>query len=586
MTHWWRHAAIYQIYIRSFADGDGDGTGDLAGVRDRLPYLRELGVDALWFNPWYTSPMADGGYDVADYRDIDPVFGTLAEAEHLIEEAHGHGLRVLVDLVPNHCSDQHVWFQEALAGGPGSAARERFWFLPGRGPDGDEPPNDWQSYFGGAAWTRITEADGTPGPWYLHMFAPEQPDLNWEHPEVRAEFEDILHFWLRRGVDGFRIDVAHGLAKKEGLPDVGPDPDPTDLPYQDHDAVHEIYRSWREILDGYDGERIFVGEVWLPTPEQFARYLRPGELHSAFNFDFLCCAWDAAALREVIDGTLAAHGPVGAPPTWVLSNHDTIRHVTRYGREDTSFDMGDKRPGDPSDPVLGRRRARAAALLTLALPGGVYVYQGDELGLPEVRDLPDEVLQDPAFVRSGGADRGRDGCRVPLPWRSGTGTGAGPDTGTGAGPGTGTDTGRTAGAALSLGFSPDGATAAPWLPQPEDWDTLTVEAQEADPGSFLALYRTGLALRAARLSGLPETLTWAETGPDTLCFDRPGGFRCLVNTGGTPIPLPPGATVLLSSAPLEGGPVAGERDRSDGRLLPADACVWLHRDGTEAATEA
>ncbi|MFF1961900.1 alpha-amylase family glycosyl hydrolase [Streptomyces sp. NPDC058220] len=540
MTHWWRHAAIYQIYVRSFADGNGDGMGDLAGVRDRLPYLRELGVDALWFTPWNTSPMADGGYDVADYRDIDPLFGTLAEAERLIEEAHDHGLRVLVDLVPNHCSDQHIWFQEAVAAGPGSPARERFWFVPGRGEDGNEPPNDWQSYFGGRAWTRITEADGTPGPWYLHMFAPQQPDLNWEHPEVRAEFEDILHFWLRRGVDGFRIDVAHGLAKKAGLPDVGHAPDVTDLPYQDCDEVHDIYRSWRKILDGYDGDRIFVGEVWLPTAEQFARYLRPDELHSAFNFDFLCCAWDATALRGVIDSTLAAHGPVGAPPTWVLSNHDTIRHVTRYGREDTSFDMGDKRLTDPSDRALGRRRARAAALLTMALPGGVYVYQGDELGLPEVQDLPDELLQDPTFVRSGGTDRGRDGCRIPLPWRSGSD---------------------------SLGFSPDGATADPWLPQPGDWAALTADTQEGDPESFLTLYRGALALRRARLTGLPETLSWVETGPGTVCFDRSDGFRCLVNTGAAALPLPAGATVLLSSAPLD--------RTADGVTMPGDSCVWL-----------
>ncbi|MFJ6697350.1 glycoside hydrolase family 13 protein [Streptomyces sp. NPDC091272] len=536
MTHWWRHAAIYQIYVRSFADRDGDGEGDLAGVRDRLPYLRELGVDALWFTPWYTSPMADGGYDVADYRDIDPRFGSLAQAEQLINEAHRHGLRVLVDLVPNHCSDQHPWFQQALASPPGSPERERFWFLPGRGESGELPPNDWQSYFGGDAWTRITEADGTPGPWYLHMFTPQQPDLNWEHPGVRAEFEDILHFWLRRGVDGFRIDVAHGLAKKPGLPDVGPHPDVSDLPYQDCEGVHEIYRDWRKILDSYEGSRTFVGEVWLPTAEQSARYLRPDELHSAFNFELLCCPWDATALRTVVDDTFAGHLPVGAPPTWVLSNHDTIRHVTRYGRADTSFDMGDKRLLDPSDLTLGRRRARAAALLTLALPGGVYIYQGDELGLPEVQDLPDVLLQDPTFVRSGGRDRGRDGCRIPLPW-SASGT--------------------------SLGFSPDGAAEA-WLPQPADWSSLTVESQLADPDSFLTLYRTALALRAERLVPLPETLTWVDAGRDTLCFDRPGGFRCLVNLGTQPVTLPADATVVLASGPLEG------------RALPADSAVWLH----------
>ncbi|MER5878589.1 alpha-amylase family glycosyl hydrolase [Streptomyces sp. NPDC001910] len=542
---WWRHAAIYQIYVRSFADGNGDGVGDLAGARDRLPYLRELGVDALWFTPWYVSPMADGGYDVADYRDIDPVFGTLAEAESLITEAHAQGLRVIVDLVPNHCSDRHPWFQEALAGGPQTPARDRFWFVPGRGERGELPPNDWESYFGGPAWTRVVEADGTPGDWYLHMFAPQQPDLNWEHPAVRAEFEDILHFWLRRGVDGFRIDVAHGLAKKPGLPDVGPAPDPTDLPYQDVDDVHEVYRSWRKILDAYDGERTFVGEVWLPTAEQFARYLRPDELHSAFNFEILCAPWDARVLREVVDGTLAAHAPVDAPPTWVLANHDTIRHVTRYGREDTSFDMSDKRLLDPSDTGLGRRRARAAALLTLALPGGVYVYQGDELGLPEVQDLPDELLQDPTFVRSGGTDRGRDGCRVPLPWTAG-------------GP--------------SLGFSPAGATAAPWLPQPTDWDGLAVAAQQDDPDSVLNLYRAALSLRRTRLTLLPETLTWTESAADVLSFTRADGFHCLTNLSPTPQPLPRDTEVVLASGPLE--------EDADGRVtVPEDTTVWLWERG-------
>ncbi|WP_327175966.1 glycoside hydrolase family 13 protein [Streptomyces sp. NBC_01335] len=556
-TPWWRHAAIYQIYVRSFADGDGDGTGDLAGVRARLPYLRELGVDALWFNPWYTSPMADAGYDVADYRDIDPLFGTLAEAEQLITEAHDHGLRVLVDLVPNHCSDQHVWFQQALAAGPGSPERERFWFVPGKGPDGGLPPNDWNSYFGGPAWTRITEADGTPGPWYLHMFAPEQPDLNWENPDVREEFEDVLRFWLDRGVDGFRIDVAHGLAKKPGLPDVGPDPDVTDLPYQDCAPVHDIYRSWRKLLDTYDGERVFVGEVWLPSPEQFARYLRPDELHSAFNFDFLCCAWDAKALRGVVDSTFAAHAPVGAPPTWVLSNHDTIRHVTRYGREDTSFDMGDKRLLDPSDPVLGRRRGRAAALLTLALPGGVYVYQGDELGLPEVQDLPDALLQDPTFVRSGGTDRGRDGCRVPLPWAT-TGTSLGFSVGD-------AEVGATEAGNPQVGAVRAGGAAAPWLPQPADWSALSVAAQEADPDSVLALYRAGLALRRELLVELPESLTWVDAGPDVLVLDRGEGFRCVVNLGERPYELPAGATVLLASGELTDGAV------------PQDTTVWLTR---------
>lgn len=541
-TAWWRTASIYQIYVRSFADANGDGIGDIAGIRQRLPYLRDLGVDALWLTPWYVSPMADAGYDVADYRDIDPLFGTLAQAGELIAAAHGHGLRVIIDLVPNHCSDQHPWFQEALAAGPGGAARERFWFRPGRGPDGAEPPNDWQSYFGGPAWTRTTGADGAPGPWYLHMFTPQQPDLNWEHPGVRDQFEDILRFWLDLGVDGFRIDVAHGLVKRPGLPDVGPDPDPADLPYQDCDGVHEIYRAWRRVADGYGGGRVFVGEVWLPTAEQFTRYLRPDELHSAFNFDFLCCAWESGALREVVTDTLRTHRTVGAPPTWVLSNHDTTRHVTRYGRGETGFDMADRRHGAPTDPDLGLRRARAAALLTLALPGGVYIYQGDELGLAEVEDIPPELIADPTWVRSGHTDRGRDGCRVPLPW---------------------------SGDEPPFGFSPRTA-ADPWLPQPRAWKDSTVEAQLGDPGSVLSLYRRALALRRGSLAALPEDLRWLEAGHDVLAFSRSDWFACVVNFSAAPVALPAHDSVLLASGPLDDG------------LLPPDTCAWLRSAGGAA----
>jgi alpha-glucosidase len=525
---WWRSAAIYQIYVRSFADANGDGIGDLAGIRSRLPYLRDLGVDALWLTPWYVSPMADAGYDVADYRDIDPIFGDLAEAEALISDAHAYGLRLIVDIVPNHCSDRHPWFQAALAS-PMAPERGRFWFLPGRGDDGSLPPNDWQSYFGGPAWTRVDD-----GSWYLHMFAPEQPDLNWEDSAVRAEFEDILRFWLDRGVDGFRIDVAHGLMKAAGLPDVGADPDPADLPYQDRPEVHEIYRSWRRVLDSYDGDRVFVGEVWLPTPAQFIEYLRPDELHSAFNFEFLCAPWEPAALRAVIDDTVAKHAVVAAPPTWVLSNHDTIRHTTRYGRDDTAFDMGNKRHGAPSDLELGTRRARAAALLTLALPGGVYIYQGDELGLAEVEDIPVGLLQDPTWARSGGTDRGRDGCRVPLPW---------------------------SGDAAPFGFSP-GADARPWLPQPAEWKCATVEVQAADGESMLALYRRALRWRRALHAQCGPDLEWLELGAAALAFRR-GGFACVVNFGPDPIRLPAPDEVVLASDVV-----------TDGRL-PADSAAWL-----------
>ncbi|MGI9029053.1 MAG: alpha-amylase family glycosyl hydrolase, partial [Ilumatobacteraceae bacterium] len=298
---WWRHAVIYQIYVRSFADADGDGMGDLAGVRSHLPYLRQLGVDAVWLTPFYPSPQADAGYDVADYRDVDPLFGNLAEADGLIADAHALGLRVIVDIVPNHTSSEHRWFQEALAAPPGSRERARYLFRDGRGEDGVEPPNDWSSNFGGPAWTRVVADDGRPGQWYLHLFDAGQPDLDWLNDEVRAEFESVLRFWLDRGVDGFRIDVAHGLAKDPAMPDVAgrfeSGPAPSGHPHWDQDEVHEVYRAWRRLTNSYAGDRMFVGEIWLHSPEQVARYVRPDELHTAFNFHFLLAPWDAAAMR-------------------------------------------------------------------------------------------------------------------------------------------------------------------------------------------------------------------------------------------------------------------------------------------------
>ncbi|WDZ82811.1 glycoside hydrolase family 13 protein [Micromonospora cathayae] len=530
---WWRGAVIYQVYPRSFADGNGDGIGDIAGIRARLPHLSALGVDAIWFSPWYPSPMADAGYDVADYRDIDPVFGTLGEAEALITEAHDLGIRIIVDVVPNHCSDAHPWFQAALAGGPGAPERELFWFRPGRGPGGDLPPTDWVGEFGGGTWTRTTNPDGTPGDWYLHLFTAQQPDFNWDHPRVRAEFTDILRFWFDRGVDGIRIDSAGLLVKDPTLPETRPD---RPHPFRDLDGVHEIYRYWRRLADGYPGDRALIGEVWMPDRQRFANYLRPDELHAAFNFDFLGCAWDAAALRACIDGTLHAHAPVAAPATWVLSNHDVTRHVTRYGRTDTTFSFAAKREGIPTDLELGTRRARAAALLSLSLPGAVYVYQGEELGLYEVEDIPYALRQDPMWERSGRVDPGRDGCRVPLPW---------------------------AGDEPSFGFSPDGATAAPWLPQPADWKDRTVQAQTGDPTSMLELYRAAIRIRRAEASLGDGELTWLPAPAGVLAFRRGPGFRCLVNLADVPVPLPTDGTPLLASGPLDDG------------LLPPDTAVWL-----------
>jgi alpha-glucosidase len=537
---WWRDAVVYQVYVRSFADSNGDGSGDLAGVIERLPYLQELGVDALWFNPWYPSPMADTGYDITDYRAIEPSFGTLAEAERLIAEARDRGIRTIIDIVPNHVSDQHPWFRQALAAAPGSPERERFWFRPGKGPGGDEPPNGWQSIFGGPGWTRTTNADGTPGEWYLHLFAPEQPDLNWLHPDVWFEHEDVLRFWFDRGVAGVRIDSAALLVKDPELPEERPDTAPGEHPFTDRDQVHEVYRRWRALADSYDEPRVLVGEVWMPDVERFTRYLRPDELHTAFNFDFLACPWDASAMRDSISGALAAHAPVDAPATWVLSNHDVTRPVTRYGRADTSFAFEARRAGTPTDLALGTRRARAAALLAMALPGSLYVYQGEELGLWEVEDIPDDRRQDPMWLRSGGVDPGRDGCRVPLPW---------------------------SGDRPPYGFSREGA-ARPWLDPPDDWAALTIEAEARSADSMLSLYRTGLRVRRAEPWEGATDLHWFP-GPETvICFGRGERFICLVNFGPDPVPLPSGASVLLASNELEGG------------LLPRDTTVWLRRTRT------
>jgi alpha-glucosidase len=536
---WWQTAVVYQVYIRSFADGNGDGIGDVAGLRDRLPYLARLGVDAIWINPWYPSPMADAGYDVSDYRDVEPVLGTLAEADRVIAEAHEAGIHVLLDIVPNHSSDRHVWFAAALAGDP--KARQRYLFRPGRGAHGELPPNDWQSVFGGPAWTRVAD-----GEWYLHLFAPGQPDFDWENAEVRAEFEDVLAFWFDRGVDGFRIDVAHGLIKADGLPDKGTGDDAVSTSFQhndshpawDQDGVHDVYRGWREVANRYTPERIFIAEAWVPSNERLARYLRPDELHTAFQFDFLRAPWRADVLREVVDDAITVAATVGAPPTWVLSNHDVTRTVTRYARSqpdhpvETEWERA-RWATEPANSALGLRRARAAALMQLALPGTAYVYQGEELGLEEVEDLPDEVRQDPIWEQSGHADVGRDGCRVPLPW---------------------------SGDVAPFGFSPS-ADVQTWLPQPAHWATRTAEVQDRDPDSTLNLYREALSTRSAVWVGSGE-VEWIATGPGVAAFRR-GGSQCWVNTGEVAVDLPTDARVVLASVP------------GTASQLPPDSAAWL-----------
>ena len=535
---WWRTAAVYQVLPRSFADGDGDGVGDLAGLRARLPYLAGLGVDAVWVTPWYPSPMVDNGYDVADYRDVDAALGGLAEAEAFVREAHGLGLRVLVDIVPNHTSDAHAWFRAALSGD--AQARARYLFRPGRGADGALPPNDWESCFGGPSWTRTTDPDGRPEEWYLHSFAPEQPDLDWRNPEVRAEFTDVLRFWFDRGVDGFRVDVAHGLVKEQGLPDgLGRDRRTEEHPGWDQDEVHEVYREWRQVADTYDPPRVFVGEAWVARPERLPLYLRPDELHMAFEFEPLHVAWREGPWRRVVERGLATAALTGAPSAWALTNHDVVRQVTRYARtqwpERGSNESERARWGtEAPDLALGRVRARAAALLTTALPGLVYVYEGEELGLEEVEDIPAERRLDPIHTRSGGRDPGRDGSRVPLPW---------------------------SGDRPPYGFS-SGGSAEPWLPQPPGWGPHTVAAQERDPASTLALYRRALALRREVMAG---PLAWSAAPDGVLAFTR-GTTAVWVNFGPAAVALPAGLRVALRSGPAPEG------------SLPVDTAAWLVPD--------
>lgn len=537
---WWRTAVIYQIYPRSFADASGDGIGDLPGITSHLDDLAALGIDAIWLSPFQRSPQKDAGYDVSDYCDVDPLFGTLADFDTMLAAAHDRGIRVIVDLVPNHSSDQHEWFQQALAAAPGSPERARYMFRDGKGEHGELPPNNWDSVFGGPAWTRVVEADGTPGQWYLHLFDSSQPDFDWSNEEVREEFRRILRFWLDRGVDGFRVDVAHGLVKAEGLPDYIPDPEAgsmggeeENVPYWGQEGVHEVYRDWRTIMHEYEGDRALAAEAWLPTADRTAQWVRSDEMHQAFNFPYLQTGWNAGELRAVIAESLRAFGGVGAPATWVLSNHDVVRHASRLAltaENPQGHGIGPDSPGKPIADV-GLRRARAATTLMLALPGSAYLYQGEELGLPEVIDIPGDARQDPTWFRTNGERYGRDGCRVPIPWK--------------------TD-------APAYGFSPSGAS---WLPQPAEWAELARDAQVGVAGSTLELYRLLLAERRARDLGA-GTLEWIDGfGTDAVAF-RNGNVTVIANAGSTAIPLP-GGIVIASSGPVDGGE------------LPVDTTVWL-----------
>lgn len=541
-SEWWRTSVIYQIYPRSFADANGDGIGDLAGITSRLDSLADMDIDAIWLSPFFTSPQKDGGYDVANYCDVDPLFGTLADFDKMVARAHELGLRVIIDLVPNHCSDQHPWFQQALNAAPGSPERDRFIF---RDAPAGALPNNWESVFGGPMWTRTAAPDGSPGQAYLHIFDSSQPDFNWHNEEVRAMFRDVLRFWLDRGTDGFRVDVAHGMIKAEGLPDFTPPAhgdsmggDEVLAPWWGQDGVHEIYRDWRQVLDEYEGERVLCAEAWVSPLELMAKWVRDDEMHQAFNFPYLGTEWDAPALRQVINDSLRAFRAVGAPSTWVLSNHDVVRHASRLALRDDNPQgegIGPLTPNHP-DPARGLRRARAASALMLALPGGAYLYQGEELGLPEAMELPDAARQDPTWFRTNGERYGRDGCRVPIPWEA---------------------------AAPAFGFSASGES---WLPQPASWERYARSEQAAQPDSTLNMYRSLLRLRRENQLGSGD-VQWLETGSEQLLALRNRAVTVIVNFAGQRAELPgqlAGLPVLQASA-----------EQSRPGVIEAESALWL-----------
>lgn len=552
---WWRDAVIYQIYPRSFASSGGP-IGDIPGAISRLDHLARLGVDAVWLSPFYRSPQRDAGYDVEDYRDIDPIFGTMDDVDALIARAHSLGLRIVFDIVPNHTSDRHVWFRQALAAGPGSPERERYWFRPA--------PNDWRSVFGGRAWTRVCDREDAPGSpwesdasWYLHLFDSSQPDLNWSNPEVQAEFHDILRFWLRRGVDGFRVDVAHGLVKDPALPNWGrtaamvegekaanegeKKPEKNEAaPMWNLDGVHDIYRQWRKVLDEFGPDRMLVAEAWVSPASAIAKYVRSDEMSQSFNFEFLASAWTADRMRTVIADSLRDMDAVGATATWVLSNHDVIRATARLGLPDAGNYPKGIKEGDPLPDGVGHRRALAAHALMSALPGSAYIWQGEELNLPEHMALPDELREDPAYFRTKGEETGRDGCRVPLPWEADS---------------------------PAFGFSPDGKS---WLPQPPGWKEYAVDRESADPRSPLNLFRRMYALRRElRLGcgGLVDVTDGVAADSRGLAF---------LNT----------PALLDAPAPAEGRESAQEERRNDPGERGLEGCAAVEEGRSRASGEA
>ncbi|MEP7046878.1 MAG: alpha-amylase family glycosyl hydrolase [Ilumatobacteraceae bacterium] len=552
---WWNDAVVYQLYPRSFADSNGDGIGDFEGIRGRLDYLRDLGVDAIWLSPCFPSPQADHGYDVADYFDIEPKYGTLTDFDHMLADAKERGIKIMLDIVPNHCSSEHAWFQAALKAAPGSPERARYWFKDGKGPNGDEPPNNWRAIFGGPAWTRVTEADGTPGQWYEHTFTPGQPDFNWYNQDVIDYFDRMLTFWFDRGVEGIRVDAVPVLGKDPDLPDAPPSPPGlTDAqawgynPYAHfYPSAHVVWKHWRTLIDNYEaahpGRHIVTISEAYGTPEVTRSFLQGDEFHQNFAFELMLITWLAKPMRDAISGSLDMLEAVGGDPAWTQNNHDTQRIVTRLGRlnaNDPAAWTGNNLVyvDAPIDPALGRRRARAAITLTAALPGALYLFQGEELGLEEYLEMPADARQDPLFIRTDGAELGRDGCRVPLPW--------------------------TTDPATAFGFSPTPAT--PWLPQPDDWGEHSVEREVATADSMLAWYRTLLAHRPL----LTGTLKWIDVDVDlgeVLAFER-DGVLVVTNVGGEAVDLPAdlvaGRSVILATQP-----------DTTATHLPSDTCVWL-----------
>ena len=553
---WWRQAAIYQIYPRSFFDSNGDGIGDLNGITEKIPYLKSLNIDAVWLSPFYPSALADGGYDVDDYRDVDPKIGTLKDFDRMVAALHKEGISVIVDIVPNHSSNRHKWFQEALASAPGSKARNRYIFRDGRGKNGELPPNDWPSHFAPNAWTRTTNPDGTPGQWYLHLFAPEQPDWNWDNREVEEDFLKTLRFWADRGVDGFRIDVAHALkkdlkkiytAKKTTTDSFKIVQNGKDVLF-DRNEVHKVYREWRMLFNEYNPPKFAVAEAYVRAKRRML-YARPDELGQAFNFDLLGAEYDAKSFKRIISENLKLAKSEGSSSTWVLDNHDRVRHATRYGlpkKTDLRMWLLSDGKSHVVNRELGLARARAATLFLLALPGCTYMYQGEELGLFEVEDLKEQDLQDPTWFRnvvkkmrkekpSGLAlihtEKGRDGCRVPLPW---------------------------APVGDSFEFSKSGKS---HLPQPKWFKDFSVKIQSGIKGTTLEMYREALALR--KVLQTEEELHWLPTkSVEVLHFARPNGWHCIMNFNSKPYKMPKGE-ILISSGPLKAG------------KIPPNTTIWF-----------